>query len=407
MLLRYPDYYERFQCIAGKCEDTCCAGWEIDIDDESYEAYMQVPGAFGERLRDSIKEYHSEDEDIYENHGFLLRTGKRCPFLNQDNLCDMILELGEQSLCYVCTHTPRNYFEYDHTREISISPSCPEAGRLIFSQKKPVHFLEKESEEEFGFEETVEELERAKIVREVRDAAIFLLQNRVRNGRKRPVEKRLCEFLIFSKRIQELWNLGKGVEIFAFVKKVLDGKTEDSFEKEFAEGMAEKDFDRKGMLYDGFCKRMKLFSEMDSINEDWEHALERLYLLFLEEEAPERYAAAVEKFSTYIREKDREYLYEQFLVYYVFLMLPRALDDGNLWGKAQFIAVSFLMVRDMNIETFYRNMQELTGDDYAENVRFFAKEMEHSGENMEFLEEELLFEEDYQLEKLLFFIHAV
>ena len=55
MILRYPEYYEKFSCIAGRCEDTCCAGWEIDIDDASYEYYMQVPGKFGERLRSSIK----------------------------------------------------------------------------------------------------------------------------------------------------------------------------------------------------------------------------------------------------------------------------------------------------------------------------------------------------------------
>ena len=38
MIVRYPDYYEKFACIAGACEDTCCAGWEIDLDEETYEA---------------------------------------------------------------------------------------------------------------------------------------------------------------------------------------------------------------------------------------------------------------------------------------------------------------------------------------------------------------------------------
>ena len=53
MILRYPAYYEKFHCIAGECEDTCCAGWEIDIDDESYRFYQSVPGDFGRRLRES------------------------------------------------------------------------------------------------------------------------------------------------------------------------------------------------------------------------------------------------------------------------------------------------------------------------------------------------------------------
>ena len=35
MILRYPSYYDKFRCIAGACPNTCCAGWEIDIDDET------------------------------------------------------------------------------------------------------------------------------------------------------------------------------------------------------------------------------------------------------------------------------------------------------------------------------------------------------------------------------------
>ena len=60
---RYPKYYEKFQCIAGQCEDTCCAGWEIDIDDVSYDYYMSVEGEFGRRLRQSIREYGEDCED--------------------------------------------------------------------------------------------------------------------------------------------------------------------------------------------------------------------------------------------------------------------------------------------------------------------------------------------------------
>lgn len=33
MLYTIPDYYHEFSCIAGKCEDTCCAGWQIVADE--------------------------------------------------------------------------------------------------------------------------------------------------------------------------------------------------------------------------------------------------------------------------------------------------------------------------------------------------------------------------------------
>lgn len=46
----YPDYYRQFTCIGGKCPDTCCAGWEIVIDDKTLEKYKKYPGGFGNRL---------------------------------------------------------------------------------------------------------------------------------------------------------------------------------------------------------------------------------------------------------------------------------------------------------------------------------------------------------------------
>ena len=40
MIIEYPDYYEKFKCVGGDCKDTCCAGWEIDIDEETFYYYM-------------------------------------------------------------------------------------------------------------------------------------------------------------------------------------------------------------------------------------------------------------------------------------------------------------------------------------------------------------------------------
>ena len=36
MKLRVPDYYKEFRCIDKDCTDTCCAGWEVDVDEEAY-----------------------------------------------------------------------------------------------------------------------------------------------------------------------------------------------------------------------------------------------------------------------------------------------------------------------------------------------------------------------------------
>ena len=77
-----PHYFEQFRCVAAECEDTCCAGWQIVIDDETIEKYKNVGGAFGNRLRNSID---------WEK-GCFCQYDKRCAFLNEDNLCDLHIE---------------------------------------------------------------------------------------------------------------------------------------------------------------------------------------------------------------------------------------------------------------------------------------------------------------------------
>lgn len=383
MKLRYPQYYENFACIAGECEDTCCAGWEIDIDDESYEYYMQVTGEFGERIRNSIKEYSSEIDDFYESHGFILQKGRRCPFLNENNLCDMILELGEDAICDVCTYTPRNFLEYGNAREISISPSCAEAGRLIFGSSQKVTFVEQETEEELGFEETEEDLEVAEAIRGARDVAIGILQNR-----QVDIYQRIYDFLIYAEEVQEWLNINDWNKIpLHNIEEILNAKRE---EISFAAEQSDERF-----LF--FQKRLDSFSGLDSINEEWERYLERLKVLFLEEgKGQKRYEDTFLKFRKYLKQKNLEYLIEQLMVYYAFLFLARCVDDMNFWGKAQFCVSSFLMIQDMELERFYQNGEEFTVEDCVDIVRIYAKEVEHSQENLEFLEEEFLFEEVYQ-----------
>lgn len=382
MILRYPKYYEEFTCIAGACEDTCCAGWEIDIDDKSYEYYMQVPGKFGERIRGSIKEYQSDD-DMYESHGFILQEGRRCPFLNEDNLCDMILELGEDAICEVCTYTPRNFLEYGNAREISISPSCAEAGRLIFGSRK-VEFVEKEIQEAFALEESEEDIEAAEVIRKARDTAIAILQEESLG-----IEQKICYFLLYAKEVQECFNKNALDEVWLGEAEEWLGRKEEILP-------TEDDTD----IFGYFIKRLESFGGLDSINEEWEHSLERLRILFPEEGGRQRYEEMLHRFRVYRKQKKREYEWEQLMVYYAFLFLARSVDDMNFWGKAQFCVSSFLMIRDMELERFYQNGESFLKEDCVDIARIYAKETEHSQENLEFLADEFLFEEIYRYEEL-------
>lgn len=129
MKLYTPNYYKNFKCIAEKCKHNCCIGWEIDIDEDTYEYYQTIKGKFSKRFKN----------DIVLNDGcagFRLDGKGRCAFLNKNNLCDIILNLGEDALCQICSDHPRFRNFYDNTIEIGLGLCCEEAGRLILGQNE-------------------------------------------------------------------------------------------------------------------------------------------------------------------------------------------------------------------------------------------------------------------------------
>lgn len=130
MLTVYPDYYPAFRCIAGECRHSCCIGWEIDIDEETLAKYKAMPGSLGERLRRNIS--------AGDPPHFLLGAEERCPFLNECNLCDLILAGGEELLCQICDDHPRFRNFLPGRTEIGLGLCCEGAAALILSRTESV-----------------------------------------------------------------------------------------------------------------------------------------------------------------------------------------------------------------------------------------------------------------------------
>ena len=143
MKMEYPEYYERFECIAGACTDSCCARWEIDVDDESYYYYQTVQGDFGERIRGCLHEEVTEGEDGPEYEwSFPLTPDRRCPFLNDADLCDMYTALGHDRLPRTCREFPRGDAVVGNYHQIDVAVACPEANRLIFEDlEHPIRYV--------------------------------------------------------------------------------------------------------------------------------------------------------------------------------------------------------------------------------------------------------------------------
>lgn len=140
-----PNYMENFKCIAGACEETCCAGWYIAIDEKTYKKYKKVKHP--EMKRRFEKELVTKKGNSPECIAKIKLKNNRCAFLDKDNLCDIYSTLGENYLSETCTMYPRNTNDLGERKELSLALSCPEAARIVLLQREPIQFMIKEEEE--------------------------------------------------------------------------------------------------------------------------------------------------------------------------------------------------------------------------------------------------------------------
>ena len=190
MILRTPEFYKNFKCIAGDCPDSCCQGWEVDADSDSLAYYKTIGGEMRERI-DSVL-----DKDEFGNTVFRLADKKRCPFLNSENLCDMHIEIGAQHTPYTCRMFPRFINDFGGTREMGVSFSCPVASDMMFNLTEPMSFCDEINDLPPSLNDI--------------DAQIyfFLVKARKRafsivQDRTLPVNKRLIQLLDYGEELQQ------------------------------------------------------------------------------------------------------------------------------------------------------------------------------------------------------------
>ena len=143
MRITAPDYYNEFSCIAGACRHSCCIGWEIDIDGETLAFYDGIGGELGQRLQKNICREGGAH--------FCLDEKERCPFLNGQGLCDIIIEQGEEALCQICDDHPRFRNFFSDREEIGLGLCCEAAAQLIVSRKEKTGMIVLEEGEEVLF----------------------------------------------------------------------------------------------------------------------------------------------------------------------------------------------------------------------------------------------------------------
>lgn len=381
--MRYtvPDYYKKFKCLASDCPATCCAGWQIMIDDKSLKKYASCPGIFGNRLVNSI---NWEEERFKQYHS-------RCAFLNEQNLCDIHLEKGSDFLCRTCRRYPKHVEVYENEREISLSLSCPMVARLLLAKTDQAQFLTTEKvrkndgdqlqKSDDDFDEFL-----YSALQDCRSVLIAMAQNR-----NEALNLRMAKILSLAHDVQ---NRIDSRQLFD-TENVLE-----RYQREGADTALAHKLIWFSLVNEEFCgENDEQRADSDYLSVQWRvldylrdfEVLDPRWVLDLQRwrkalygEGPAVYLERKKRFLTEARVWETEY--EQILVYFLFVYFCGAVYDGDALRKAKMAVMSVRILRELAFAQWILAGEKLTTEDRAELAWRYARELEHSDPNLNAME---------------------
>ena len=356
MEYRIPHYFNQFRCTAAECEDSCCEGWAILIDEDSLTKYRNTIGHLGRRMKESI--------DWKE--GCFRQCNGRCAFLNEDNLCDIQILGGEKILCDTCRDYPRHKEEYEGLREGSLSLSCIEAAKLILGSMDPVQFLDFADEEEDEEFEDYNYLLFTKLM-DAREKMLACLQNRGLN-----IYQRMQKVLTLARHLQEAFDENAIFQMDERIAQfdIYEETTERDEESDYASTIR---------------KVFRTLHKLEVLKKDWPHAVKKAELL-LYGEGLYTYDENRRKFHKMIGDEMWERWLEHLMVYFVYVYFCGAVYDGNLLGKMQTAVVSILLIQELAIARWLEQNERFEFEDMVDIAHRVSRELEHSDLNLTRLE---------------------
>lgn len=439
-----PSCYRDFKCIDVACTDTCCAGWQVDVDETSWEYYKSVEGEFGAFLHSVMVEGAGLDDT--DAGQFQLCSNGDCPFLMESGLCKMFGELGEESLCDTCTNFPRYAEDYGALREVGIAFSCPEAARLMLSNNKPMEFEELPVSDEknawddavkdimwrmqksdteglkvtkiesVGFDTQVDEgldildehqtstiayMEQTEefdeeyfaVFYEARKIAMKLVQNR-----ELSVKERVILYLDYTTILQntldsydevdedcldELAEIRESYSDTNWLKKRLVS-LKQSFENLDADADAFSLYDEPVPF--GECQYTFLPEYAAVIFQELKHCKKEWGPMLEDAEEVLHKQMSVDQYKENYKAfanqyQDKEYVYEHLLSYYVFRYFCKAYFDDDIYGKGRMAVMAYLMIRELAVCQWVKQNKTFSDTDQEWLFHMYSRELEHSEEN--------------------------
>ena len=379
---RYPVYFENFKCIGGKCEDSCCIGWNIDIDKVTFKRYFKVQDQEMKRMFQKNVQNNERCSSDEVDYGIVkLKKDKRCPFLDEENYCVIHSNLGEDYLSNVCTCFPRVTNKIDETYEMSLDVACPEAARLILLKEEGIKFVNREEHLEkyiisAQIDTNLKEVQNTPLryFKEIRDFCIKIIQDR-----RFTISERLYSLGCFIEQLEEEIennNIIKFIENYDFAL----------FAKAYSDDDLNLLLSNSNMNYiiqiDLFRKMLKILrvdKDVESIRFKERTSKMLNGYSFDEEEnlqgKSEFYIKAFEEYNEKYFNK-YSYILENYLVNFIYNNMFPFNEVLSFFDSYMMLIIRFSFIR-FYLVGLYLNNREENDENIVEFIQVFSKTIEH------------------------------
>ncbi|GAA0076444.1 hypothetical protein UT300005_08220 [Clostridium sp. CTA-5] len=364
-----PKYMVDFKCISSKCTDTCCAGWDINIDEATYNKYINSNG----KLKALVDGKFIKNTDEHEsfNQGFMiLKDESRCPFLNCNMLCDIHGEIGEEHLCITCKSYPRVFNLVDNIYEKSGLSSCEEICLRAFLNKDKMEFIEIEEDLE---ENNIE-------IRRIIDSEAFegtesLLQYfwdirvisiNIMQLRRFSIEERLSILKNFYEQIEKSYNKYK----FDDIEEILENFNDELIDYDLFKGL---EFNENNEFYIKICdeklvKNIRSLRLKQCVNEYREGILNKKDIC--------KYLNENSKYFNNIKEYD--YIFENYIVNQIFKDLIPFNKGESLIKSINLLINIYRLIKAYVIGISVNSNKNITDKQIIRVIQALGKDIEHN-----------------------------
>ena len=127
-------YRKNFKCVGSECALTCCAGWNVHIDKNTYYRYKSDPEIIQHVSKIKGSQVSRNSRAFAKIN---LKPDGACPMLDENMLCTVQKKLGESALSKTCSTFPRMDSTFDGITSKGLTLGCPEVVKhAIFANDK-------------------------------------------------------------------------------------------------------------------------------------------------------------------------------------------------------------------------------------------------------------------------------